>query len=123
MIHEGIKYYVAGAGYYMDSKGNYLHHRILPRKEGYVIDHINGNRLDNHPDNLRYVTTFQNTMNKKAQNNIGIKNVYFDRKRNLGKPYRVLFHINGKNYCFGRHGDIDFAESLAGDINRQFLEA
>ena len=106
----------------MDSKGNYLHHAILPPKRGYVIDHINGDRLDNRKNNLRYLTYRQNAINSKPYNSSKIKNVYVDNKRSLAKPYRVLFSIYGKNYHFGRFADLDFAEHLAEDINRQLLE-
>jgi hypothetical protein len=121
MMHKGTKYYIAGGGYYMDSKGNYLHHKILPKKSGYVVDHINRDKLDNRPSNLRYLTEFQNTINRSAKNDLGIKNVHIDNQRKLSKPYRVLFHIGGKNYCFGRHEDLSFAKHLAEDINCQLL--
>lgn len=121
MVVDGIKYYVAGSGYYMDSRGNYLHHKILKPKDGYVIDHINRNKLDNRPENLRYLDIRRNCVNAKASNSIGIKNVYVDSKRNLGKPYRVLFSIYRKNYCFGRYDDLEYAKHLADDINEQLL--
>lgn len=43
-----------------------LHHLIIPQKQGYVIDHINRNRLDNRKNNLRYVTQQQNTWNSSS---------------------------------------------------------
>lgn len=41
----------------------YMHHLILPKKEGYVTDHINCNTLDNRRCNLRYATKQQNAAN------------------------------------------------------------
>ena len=37
---------------------------IGPRPEGYVIDHIDGNYLNNKADNLRYVTQKENMNNE-----------------------------------------------------------
>ena len=43
-----------------------LHHFILGRPpKGKETDHINGNRLDNRIENLRFVTRSQNNMNRK----------------------------------------------------------
>lgn len=39
-----------------------LHYRVWPEKE---IDHINGDPSDNRIDNLRDVSTFENSMNRK----------------------------------------------------------
>jgi hypothetical protein len=121
MVYAGVRYYVAGNGYYMSSRGEYLHNVILPPRKGYYVDHINGNRLDNRPENLRYVTPRQNAINAKSYNQLGIKNVYVDTKRKLSKPYRVLFSVEGKGYCFGRHDDLNFAKHLAEDINEQLF--
>jgi hypothetical protein len=46
-----------------------MHQLILGKAEkGFVIDHINGNRLDNTRTNLRKVTFKQNAQNKKSKN-------------------------------------------------------
>lgn len=46
-----------------------MHHIILPRKSGYVVDHINGDSLDNRRENLRLVSGAQNSVNKGLQKN------------------------------------------------------
>lgn len=121
MVYNGIKYYIAGAGYYMNSKGKYLHHQILPPKKGFIIDHINRNKLDNRPENLRYVTVRQNTINTTSNKGLP-KNVFVDSKRRLSKPYRILFNIEKKNYHFGRYESLKEAAHIAQDINNQLLE-
>lgn len=53
--------------------------------EGKEIDHIDGNRSNNHPDNLRLVDRSQNNFNakKRSNNTSGYKGVSFDRSRGL----------------------------------------
>ncbi len=46
-----------------------MHHFVLPLVKGYMIDHINGNGLDNRKENLRLVTKSQNMMNRGVQRN------------------------------------------------------
>jgi hypothetical protein len=41
-----------------------MHREIIGDKEGFIIDHINRNGLDNRKENLRHVTHSQNRMNK-----------------------------------------------------------
>jgi len=79
----------------------YLVHRIILEMNGYslrqdqVIDHENGDGLDNRPDNLRACTHQQNTQNSRVpkNNKTGHKGVSF-RKDNQ-KYYARITH-NGR---------------------------
>jgi hypothetical protein len=45
----------------------HMHRVVLSPKEGFDIDHINGDGLDNRRRNLRYATRSQNNMNRFAR--------------------------------------------------------
>lgn len=101
---------VNSAGYYrvrVDMK-RYLVHRLLTHMrgidipEGMVIDHINGNTLDNSKSNLRVVTRSQNQHNRKTMRNntSGKSGVYFNKA--AGK-WQVQVNLEGKNHYGGLH--------------------
>jgi len=55
-----------------------LHHRRYPR-DGYVLDHIDDDRFNNHPDNLRECTPYENNFAiKDATNNIATITNFFN---------------------------------------------
>jgi hypothetical protein len=65
---------------------------------GFVIDHANGNGLDNRKENLRIITQRQNSQNlhmKKVSKYVG---VCWDKQK--GK-WRARTKINGKRKCLG----------------------
>jgi hypothetical protein len=56
----------------------YLHRELLPPGEGKVVDHINGDRLDNRRRNLRVVSVGQNNANGQDRpRRSGFRGVYW----------------------------------------------
>lgn len=85
-----------------------MHHGYLPD----VIDHIDGDILNNKIENLRPATHTQNMRNTKlsSRNNSGVKGVNWDKKSN---KWRVHISVDGKTKTFGRFKDMELAELIA----------
>ncbi len=79
-------FYVTKNKYLADHKGIFFHRLVLNAKEGEIVDHINGDTLDNRRENLRFVTRSQNATNAKFD-----KNKY---KYVLDCPNEKAFRVN-----------------------------
>lgn len=91
------KYYVI-SGSNKKGTGIYLHQFLLAPKEGFDIDHIDGNSLNNRKVNLRYVTHQENNDNilaTRIDNHIGIRGISYNKKSHL---YQVDFSYHKKRY-------------------------
>lgn len=77
-----------------------MHHVILGKPpKGYVVDHINGNGLDNRRENLRFVTRSQNAMNARGKiNSKTAKGVSYCNKH---KKYRARITKDYKTHFIG----------------------
>ena len=85
-----------------------MFHGNLPK----ILDHINGNKLDNRIENLRPATVSQNNSNstKQKRNTSGIKNVYWNK--NI-KKWTVIIGIDKKLKYFGSYNSIEEASEVA----------
>lgn len=92
-----------------------MHRFIMGAKPGQVIDHINGNKLDNRKKNLRFCTMSQNFANRPItiSNSTGYKGVDWREER---KKFRARIRINYKNIFLGY---FDTAEEAAKRYNRE----
>jgi hypothetical protein len=71
----------------------YLHRVLLGAKPGQIVDHINGNTLDNRRSNLRFVTKGQNNANRHKRLS---KTSYLGVCVTRGGKFRAGHHENGK---------------------------
>lgn len=104
------KWYLHTKGYLVCIKQNtghltrieYLHRLILNPQKGQIVDHVNGNPLDNRRCNLRVCSQSLNVAKGRKRNNTSskFKGVYWDRCRgkwkaaiNAGGNYINLGHF------------------------------
>jgi hypothetical protein len=88
-------------------KNRILMHRYILGESvnGKMVDHINGNGLDNRRSNLRVCTHSQNQKNQRryATNRSGFKGVHFSRER---KKWRAMIDVDCKKIHLGYFEDI-----------------
>ena len=70
--------------------------------DGMVIDHINGDSLDNRRENLRIVTTRENSHNSKRIRCGELPGVVWHKR---DKKWQATIGINGKNKYLGSFTD------------------
>lgn len=86
----------------------YIHRFIMDCPNDLVVDHINGNKLDNRKSNLRICTQEQNHLNHKnyATNNSGYPGVGWYKKAN---KWRARIQIQGNEIHLGLFESLDDA--------------
>lgn len=92
----------ACAGGWKDGKAVHLHRLILNAPTGEMVDHINGDAMDNRRSNLRLCSAADNSRNRKRhKNKVGkYKGTYFLRDR---KKWQAHIRINYKLVWLGRY--------------------
>ena len=109
----GISMWITSHGYVRvcgrhGVRERYLHREIMGADTTVVVDHINGDKLDNRRSNLRICTQQQNSYNSRLPNtnSTGVKGVYWCNKRL--KWVAQITH-NKKTIPLGRYLDFQSA--------------
>lgn len=84
----------------------FIHREVMGAKKGQIVDHINGNPLDNRRSNLRFCTQAENCRNQKlsSNNTSGYKGVHL-----IGKKWRAMIMVDGKNIHLGMYATAEEA--------------
>lgn len=84
------------------SKTKRMHHDVMGKiPKGKEIDHINRNELDNRKENLRFVTSQENKLNRTTYGKVPYKGIYIKRKTKKGFYYQAQIGTNGKQNPLG----------------------
>lgn len=97
---KGRRYYAARNAWVGPKRTTIkLHHTILDAPQGLVVDHINGDGLDNRRANLRSCSQLQNMANQGPRKSLsGFKGVHFDKR---SKKWSAAIGINGRRLHIG----------------------
>tara|TARA_R110000822_G_scaffold265880_1_gene389776 strand:+ start:397 stop:918 length:522 start_codon:yes stop_codon:yes gene_type:complete len=99
-----------------------MHHRALPDPH-LEIDHIDGDRLNNNPENLRLVTASVNQRNqtKYANNTSGVNGVSWEKSRQKWRAYIRIRNVQLHLGCFATKPEAIAARQTA-DAEYGFTE-
>lgn len=97
-----FKWCYAIRGGALKAKGGreYMHRLILGAKKGQIVDHIDGDNLNNQRHNLRFANKSQNAANRglDKNNTSGYKGVSLDKRYGT---YRAYIAVSGKYLHLG----------------------
>src|SRR5574344_1302615 len=103
----GIRWYCSKMGYVIADKNSkheklWLHRYVVGYNGDMVVDHINGNPLDNRKENLRICEQKYNVLNKKipTNNTSGVAGVSWNKEKS---KWEVYVAINKKRIRLGYH--------------------
>jgi hypothetical protein len=97
--HIGI--YVVGYLKGGKNKSIRLHRLIMDAQPGQIVDHINGNPLDNRKCNLRLVTSLENNQNARKRKD-GVTSVYKGvHYAKTCNKWKAQTSVKGKKLCLG----------------------
>jgi hypothetical protein len=102
-------------------KKHKLHRFIINAPKGILVDHINGNALDNRKINLRLATDIENSQNRSGaaiSSKTGIRGVSLCKQTNKWLTQVVL---NKKAYNLGRYDSIEEAECVVKEFRAKYM--
>lgn len=112
--HNRRNYVVCSIGNTKNRKKLKIHRILMDAKNGFVVDHIDGNPLNNCKSNLRICTDNENKRNSKLRktNKSGYKGVYLHKSRYKEKTYikwAAQISNNSENVYLGLFDNLEEA--------------
>lgn len=103
----------------INNKEELMHRVIMNPPDNRVVDHINGNKLNNRKSNLRIIKKSENQQNVTSSKRIaetGFRGVSLE-KRWARTRYRARIAIHGKEYSLGYYDD-EYEAQVASVVGR-----
>lgn len=96
-----------------------LHNLLLEKRDGYEVDHINKNSLDNRKNNLRLIPHYLNVHNQRFnhKNKTGIRNIYVKRNK-----YFVVIALRKKIYRLGTFSELHKAKEKIDEFRKTHID-
>lgn len=98
-----------------------LHRYLLGDPVGMVVDHINGNTLDNRKCNLRSITNAENMQNltgPHSDNSTGYRGVTRDKS---GKRFQAFAQVNKEQHYLGLFSTAEEANQVAIEFRKRHM--
>lgn len=111
-----------------DKHAVYVHHLIIGKPtRGFVVDHIDGNKLNNTRSNLRVVTQHVNQANRHRlnhNNTSGERGVYWTSYRaHLDTPWRASIKVKSRDIYLGCFASVEEAAKARADAEVMYYGA
>lgn len=105
-------------GKYVASNKKLIHRVIMNAKNGEVVDHINGDVLDNRRENLRICSIKENTRNHKiySTNTSGFTGVYKE-----GNKWRARIRVDNRMLSLGVFVNIEDAVKARKEAEEKYF--
>ena len=97
-----------------------LHNIIMEPPEGYIVDHINRDKLDNRNENLRLCLQIDNAKNlsKYKTNTSGVHGVSYNKKSN---KWRTEIMCNGEKIYLGEYINLEDATKVRKEAEKKYF--
>jgi hypothetical protein len=120
---EGYVYFVYGSGSgYGKQRGKrhdriHLHRLIINAPKGSIVDHADGNTLNNHKSNLRICNSVESARNRGVfkNNKTGYRGVFFKKLGGINR-FQTNISINGKIHNLGNYATAEAAAYIHEEV-------